>query len=112
MIDLQVIRKLAAHLPGAEEGTLYGTPAFRVGKKLMLRLHNDEDAIVVLLNSVAEQEALIARDPMAYYITDHYRGYGAVLVRPTIDESEFADLLELAWRRVARKKDLRARDGD
>ena len=106
MITLEVIRRLTRALPGTEEGTSYGTPAFRVGKKLMLRLHNDEDAIVILLNSVAEQQALIAKDPMTYYITEHYRGHAAVLVRPTVPEPEFKDLLELAWRRVARKKDL------
>jgi hypothetical protein len=72
----------------------------------MLRLHDKEDAIVVLLNSVEEQQDLICRDPSTFYITDHYEGYAAVLVRPTIAEREFRNLMELAWRRVARKKDL------
>ena len=107
MITLDVIRKLAKSLPGSEESTSYGTPAFKVGKKLYLRLHGKEDAIVVLLNTVEEQQALIARDPIAFYIMDHYEGYAAILVRPTLEESLFREILELAWRRVARKKDIK-----
>lgn len=108
MITLDVIRRLAKSFPGTVEGTSYGTPAIRVAKKLMLRLHDKEDAIVVLLNSVEEQQALIEKDPLSFYITDHYRGYAAVLVRPTIEESEFRDLMELSWRRAARKRDIEA----
>ena len=82
----------------------------KVGKKLFMRLHQKEDAIVVLLNTVEEQQALIARDPMTFYITPHYEGYPAVLVRPTIDKGEFREIMTLAWRRVARKRDLAAFD--
>ena len=106
MIDSNRLRKLSERLPGSEESTSYGTFALKVNKKLYLRLHQKEDAIVVLLNSVAEQQGLIAKDPMTYFITDHYEGYAAILVRPTIDDEEFFELMTLAWRRVARKKDL------
>jgi len=106
MITLDTIRSMIKRLPGATEAPSYGTPGFKVRKKLFARLHQKEDAIVVLLNSVEEQQELVAKDPMTYYITDHYDGYAAVLVRPTIDENEFFSLLEHAWRRVARKVDL------
>jgi len=106
VITFDRIKRLAKSLPGAEMSTSYGTPAIKVGKKLILRMHQKEDAIVVLLNSVEEQQDLIHRDPMAFYITDHYAGYPAVLVRPTVEEPIFEELLELAWRRVARKSDL------
>ena len=69
-------------------------------------MHDKEDAIVLLLDSVEQQQRLIARDPMAFYITDHYEGYAAVLVRPTADESQFRALFEQSWRRVARKRDI------
>ena len=106
MITFTLIEEIAKLLPGTEVSTSYGTPAIKVGKKLILRLHQKEDAIVVLLNSVEEQQHLISRDPMAFYITDHYAGYPAVLVRPTIEESTFREVMEIAWRRVARKKDI------
>lgn len=106
MITLESIRQMVKRLPGAVEESSYGTPGFKVRKKLFARMHNKEDAIVVLLNTEDEQQQLIAKDPMAYYITDHYKGYAAVLVRPTVDDREFFELLELAWRRVARKTDI------
>ena len=106
MITFALVEAIAKSFPGTEVSTSYGTPAIKVGKKLILRLHQKEDAIVVLLNSVEEQQHLISRDPMAFYITDHYAGYPAVLVRPTIEESTFREVMEIAWRRVARKKDI------
>ena len=106
MLTFARIEKLASRFPGIETSTSYGTPALKVGKKLVLRMHQKEDAIVLMLSSVQEQQDLIERDPMSFYITDHYSGYAAVLVRPTLDESTFVELLERSWRAVARKKDL------
>ncbi|MEE4362146.1 MAG: MmcQ/YjbR family DNA-binding protein [Pseudomonadales bacterium] len=110
-ITLDVVRRIARGFPGTEEGTSYGTAAFRAGKRLLVRRHDSEDAWVMMLASVDEQQALIAEDPLTFFITDHYRGYAAVLVRPTVPEAQFRSLLEAAWRRVARKRDLAAFDG-
>lgn len=106
MITFKWIENLAATFPGAEASTSYGTPAIKVGKKLVLRMHQKEDAIVLLLSTVEEQQELMHRDPMTFYITEHYAGYAAVLVRPTIEKPVFRDLMEQSWRRVARKSDL------
>ena len=106
VITFTVIEDIAKSFPGTEVSTSHGTPAIKVGKKLILRLHQKEDAIVVLLRTVKEQQQLISRDPMVFYITDHYEGYPAILVRPTIEESTFREVMEVAWRRVARKKDI------
>lgn len=106
MITLKTLRQMAKRLPGSREEPSYGTPGFKVGKKLFARMHQTEDAIVLFLNSVEEQARLIASDPDTFYITDHYDGYAAILVRPTIPDDAFFDLLEQAWRRVARKSDL------
>jgi hypothetical protein len=106
MITFAKIEDLASTFPGTSVSTSYGTPAIKVGKKLLLRLHQKEDAIVLLLSSVEEQRQLIDSDPMAFYITDHYEGYAAVLVRPTIEESTFNTFFENGWRRLARKSDV------
>ncbi len=111
MITFQTIRKIAEAFPGTVVSTSYGTPAIKAGKRLILRMHDKEDAIVLLLDSVEEQQRLIAQDPMAFFITDHYEGYAAVLVRPTLDESEFRMLFEQSWRRVALKSDIKEYDG-
>ena len=111
MITVETIRRIVANLPGALEAPSYGTPGFKARKKLFARIHQKEDAIVVLLQSIEHRDALIARDPMTYFITDHYENAGIVLVRPTVDEREFRDLLIHAWRQVAAKQDIEAYEG-
>ena len=107
VITLSKLRSMSKRLPGSREEPSYGTPGFKVARKLYARWHQEEDAIVVLLNSVEEQADLIAANPDTFYITNHYAGYAAVLVRPDIPDDAFFELLEHAWHRVARTKDLR-----
>ncbi len=110
MITFKRIVAMAKDLPDIEVSTSYGTPALKVRKKLLLRMHDKQDAIVLMLDSVAQQQELIAQDPMGFYITDHYTGYAAVLVRPTVEEALFKELLQRSWRRVAKKSDIAAFD--
>ena len=47
-------------------------------------------------------------NPKTFYITDHYRGYPAVLVRLSrVTRQQLADVLEMAWRANAPKKLLK-----
>ena len=41
------IRKLALAWPEVEDGTSYGTPALKVRKKLLVRLKEDGDSLVM-----------------------------------------------------------------
>lgn len=59
----------------------YGTPALKVRGKGFVRLRPEGDAVVFLLESLEEQEFLIASQPDLYYITDHYVGWPTVLAR-------------------------------
>lgn len=110
MLTFADIERIASPFPGIETSTSYGTPALKVAKKLILRMHQKEDAIVLMLESVEEQRALTQQDPMTFYITDHYEGYPAILVRPIVGKTELQALIERAWRRVARQRDLTAFD--
>jgi len=93
--------ELASRLPGIESGTCYGTPALRVKGKFLLRLKEDAETVAIKV-PMDDREVLLQADPRVFYITDHYRGYPAILLRlPEIDESQLAHLLELAWRFVA-----------
>lgn len=90
-------------LPGMEQGTSYGTPALKVGGKLLCRI-KDADTLV-LACPVDEKELLIAAAPDIYHETDHYRGWPLVLVRiHAISGSELSHRLALAWRRQAPPK--------
>src|SRR6187549_2482969 len=68
-------------LPGVTLDTWYRTPALKVDGKGFCRLKEDGKDVVFVLDSVDEQEALCDATPDLYYITDHYRGYAAVLAR-------------------------------
>ena len=103
-VSFEALRKLALALPGVEEGSSYGTPAFRVRKKLLARIH-DETGSLVLLVPIGQKEALLQADPKVFHTTPHYDGYGAVLVRlDAVDPRDLAQLIEGLWRDHAPKK--------
>src|ERR1700704_345527 len=105
------VRQLALALPEVEEGASYGTPAFKVRGKFLSRLKEDGETLVVRID-MDERDVLMAANPETFYITDHYRGYPAMLVRlATVDAEELRELLEEAWRRVAPKRLVAARGG-
>ncbi|HVQ31887.1 MAG TPA: MmcQ/YjbR family DNA-binding protein [Vicinamibacteria bacterium] len=103
--------RLALALPEVEEGTSYGTPAFKVKGKLIARLKEDGESLVILID-FEEREHLLKADPATFYITDHYRNYPSVLVRlPKVRATALRDLLEKAWRRAAPRTVVEAFDG-
>jgi hypothetical protein len=98
------VRRCFVALPGVVEGTSYGTPAFKVGKKLLARLREDGDNLVVRA-SFEERETLMAAAPGTFHVTDHYAGHPFVLVRlAQISPSDLARVAELAWRGTAPKR--------
>jgi hypothetical protein len=97
-IDWETVRKIARALPGSAESTSYGTPAFKVGGKLFVRLHESSDTIVVRIEP-SERAMRLRADPKAFYITDHYAPYPWMLVRlSAVRQADLADLLEESWR--------------
>jgi hypothetical protein len=101
------VRKLALTLDHVEESTSYGTPAFKVRGKLVARLREDGETLVVGMDFDQRAE-LLAADPETYYITDHYVDYPWILVRlPRVHPDALRDLLHgaasLASRAAPRK---------
>jgi hypothetical protein len=95
--------KLAMKLPGVELGTSYGTPALRVRKKLLVRLKEDGQSVVIMID-FADRDVLLELDPAAFYLTDHYRPYPTMLVRLSeVRKDMVGRLVEEAWRRQAPK---------
>ena len=78
--NFETVCELARELPGAEESTSYGTPAFKVKGKLFARFHQDGESLVVSVD-FDEREEMMKADPEKFYITDHYRNYPWILVR-------------------------------
>ncbi len=91
----------AAQLPAVKEAASYGTPALKVGAKLMLRLI-DNGTAVALKCSWDERERLLAASPSVFYITPHYQAYPWVLIRlGRLNPHSAAPLLEMAWQQAA-----------
>jgi hypothetical protein len=103
-MTFEAVRKIALALDNVEEGSSYGTPAFKVRGALMARLRDDLGALVVRM-SIEDREELIAADPKTYFITDHYLNYPWILVNlARVHPDAMRDLLRAAWRSAAAEK--------
>ena len=104
-MTFDTVRQIAQTLPGAEESTSYGTPAFKVKGKLFARQHQDGESLVIGVN-FDEREEMMNLAPAKFYITDHYVNYPWMLVRMSkVSPDELRDLLIGSWRRVAGETD-------
>ena len=102
---------LACELPEVEQSSSYGRPSLKVRGKYIAGLNPKEKAFVFRLASVEEQDFLIEAAPQIYYITDHYKGYPAILARPAkLTKKEARGRLERAWRIQAPKALVKRRD--
>ena len=97
-----VVRKMGLALPEVEEGTAYGSPALNVRGKMFacLAIHRSaEPNTLVVRMDFDQRDELIAEEPKAYYLTDHYVSYPCVLARLTcIRQDALRDLLLMGWR--------------
>jgi hypothetical protein len=99
----------AARLPGVELGTSYATPALFVRKKLLARLREDGETVAVR-SEMIDRDVLLAADPAAFFLTDHYRAHPWILVRlACARHAMLMALVEQAWRRTAPRKLVAAR---
>ncbi len=82
----------------------YGTPAFKVRRKLLARLREEGDVLVVKVER-DERAALIESEPDVYFFTPHYENYGFVLVRlDAVERDELREILAESWRLAAPKR--------
>lgn len=111
MPTFEEVRQFARTLPGIEEGTSYGTPAFRVRGRFLGRLHDDGERLVLKIDLV-EREALLKMQPSTFTVTPHYEPYPLVLIRlETVDPLELRELITEAWRQEAPKRLVADFDG-
>jgi len=105
------VRKFALAWPEVEDGTSYGTAALKVRKKLLARLKEDGDSLVMPGVAQDEREMLVESRPKLFYFTDHYRDYPIVLIR--LSQAKRADvepLLRQQWQTLASKAAVREFD--
>ena len=104
--DFETVRQISRELPGVHESTAYGMPALKVDGKLVAAIpanRSVEPHSLVVRVSLADREEMLSVDPRVYYITEHYTGYDAVLVRLSVVTPEvLKDLLRSACKYVMR----------
>ncbi len=105
------VRKIALAWPEVEDGTSYGTPALKVRKKLLVRLRQDGDGLVMTGVPPEERDMLVESQPRVFYFTDHYKDYPLVLIRLSkAKRATVEPLLRRQWRVLASKAAIREFD--
>ena len=102
------VRKIALAWPEVEDGTSYGTPALKVRKKLLVRLREDGDGLVMPGVPPDERDMLVESQPKVFYFTDHYKDYPYVLIRLSkAKRAAVEPLLRRQWRALASRAAIR-----
>jgi hypothetical protein len=105
------VRRIALSWPEVEDGTSYGTPALKVRKKMLTRLREDGDSLVMPGVPQDQREMLVEGRPGLFYVTDHYRDHPIVLIR--LSKAKLADIepfMRRRWRTLASKKAVKDYD--
>jgi hypothetical protein len=98
------VRRIALALPDAEESTSYGHSCFKVNGRPFVNVSREDGAISTRAPD-EERDLLIGARPDVYFVTPHYLGWEAVLVRlEEVDEEELAGRLEDSWEFMRSKK--------
>ena len=96
----EAVRALGREFPDLHESTMYGSPALKLGKRLVacLAIHRSaEPGSLVVRTDFEQRPALISDDPETYYVTDHYVKHPVVLVRLSrLRHDQLRDLLAAA----------------
>ncbi len=105
-IDFDTVRNIGLALPGVEESTAYGSPALKVHGKLLACVpahRSAEPGSLAIRVDFDDRAELLGAAPDVYYVTDHYVGYSAVLVRLSrVNRDVLRDLLGMAYKFVTR----------
>jgi len=113
MVTEDDVRRIALSLPATSERTYNRLPAFQVRKHLFIRIHEIPDVLLVGCVDLEERNELLTAEPERFFITPHYDGYPAVLVRlAEIDVDELTELVTESWRLCAPKRLLAAWDAE
>jgi len=107
-ISFETVRKIGLALPDVEASTAWGAPALKVRGKLLACVpthRSAEPGSLVVRVGFDDRAELLAAAPDIYYVTDHYVGYTAVLVRLSRATPDvLRDLLGMAHKFVTARR--------
>ncbi len=109
--DFEIVRKIGRSFPAVEESTCYGQPSLKTGGRMfacMASHRSAEPGSLVVRIEFSRRQELLDEAPEIYYLTDHYLGYPAVLVRlekirPDALRGLLAGALQLVKREAAKR---------
>ena len=95
------VQRMLRKLPEVVEGRSYGMPSFLLNGRFLARFRDDDTVLVVQLATIGERDVLMELDPRAFFFTEHYRNYPAVLVRlAEVPPALLSDVLRESWSHV------------
>jgi hypothetical protein len=101
-VAVPAIRRLLLDLPNVVEGRYYGMPSFLLNDRFLARFRDAGTVLVLQLATIADRDTLMDLDAEAFFFTEHYRNYPAVLVRlDAVPPSLLTDVITDAWRHVS-----------
>jgi len=80
-VQVEDARRLLLGLPDVAVGRSYGLPSFLLNGRFLARFRDDDTVLVLQLATIDDRDFLMQLDPRAFFFTEHYRNYPAVLVR-------------------------------
>src|SRR5579871_2443999 len=112
-LGFDAVREIGLAFPNVEESTAYGSPALKVGGKLMACVpthRTAEPGSLAVSVDFNDRAALLAEAPDIYYLPEHYRNYPSVLVRLSrVDRDGLRDILGMAHKFAGAKARKRRR---
>jgi hypothetical protein len=104
------VRKHALSLPQAVEQETWGTPTFRVRKRIFV-MFGEGGKEAWVKSSHDEQVALVSMDPDTFFVPPYVGPSGWVGVRiALVDPDEMRELITEAWRLTAGVRLVKAYD--
>lgn len=95
-------RRFLLELDQVVEGTSYGFPSFLVNGHFLARFRDDDTVLVLKLASIDDRDVLMKIKPEAFFFTEHYRNYPAVLLRlAKVPSAMFRNVVNAAWKHAS-----------
>jgi hypothetical protein len=114
-MTFRTVRSIGLRLPAVEKSTMYGSPALKLGGRMVACIASNKSAepgTLVLRTTFEQRDVMIAEEPEIYYLKPHYETFPVVLVRLSrVSREAMQDLLAGAVREImtAKKKPERRR---
>jgi len=109
-VEVPAARRLLLDLPDVVEGRSYGMPSFLLNGRFLARFRDAGTVLVLQLATINDRDTLMDLDADAFFFTEHYRNYPAVLVRlAAVPPALLTDVVTEAWRHVSTLPPVRRR---